>query len=387
MNGPSLATSLASPSPTSAAVKASLANFLQQQQHHQQQQQQQSLAAALALGSDANNNHQLNGEPQRSGSSGRTVPYSQGKHPTTKTPNGLQSRSLQQAASFPSLLSPKTASLPEPFILTKQPPDYDEATKHLNKTRQAQMLPLNNLAPASSKQNRPRSIKSKDVDDVLEILIKNGELPPSAAQEPPTPTTPGTPITDMSGLLACTPPSFPTPPPSSEAASATPGERNSPSLALSGDGETPPPSASLDFDFHLDLDDFEGMDLGMLTDSGPAKNQVARNHYTEGSADLSDPALSMEIELSDWLDVMMPQTTSSSSSMANGQVSSSSATPCTTVLSSSAAAPNVTQHDPLLSTNASVDVQDPFDLFAVNDADFRAWDDFRTNWDSADFIA
>jgi len=28
------------------------------------------------------------------------------------------------------------------------------------------------------------------VDDVLEILIKNGELPPSAAQDPATPTTP-----------------------------------------------------------------------------------------------------------------------------------------------------------------------------------------------------
>lgn len=232
------------------------------------------------------------------------------------------------------------------------------------------------------------TIKSKDVDDVLEILIKNGELPPSAAQEPPTPTTPGTPITDMSGLLACTPPSFPTPPPSSEGTNTTQGERNSPSLALSGDGETPPPSASLDFDFHLDLDDFEGMDLGMLTDSAPAKNQVSRNHYADGGADLSDPALSMEIELSDWLDVMMPQTTSSSTSaLPNSQVSSSSATPSTTVLSSSVAAPNSTQHDPLLSTNASVDVQDPFDLFAVNDADFRAWDDFRTNWDSADFIA
>lgn len=392
MNGPSLSTSLASPSPTSAAVKASLANFLQQQQQHQQQQQQQqSLAAALALASDANNNHQLSGEQQRGGSSSRAVTYSQAKQAVTKTPNGLQSRSLQQAASFPSLLSPKTASLPEPFILTKQPPDYDEATKHLNKTRQAQMLPLNNLAPASSKQNRPRSVKSKDVDDVLEILIKNGELPPSAAQEPPTPTTPGTPIPDMSGLLACTPPSFPTPPPSSEATTATPGERNSPSLALSGDGETPPPSASLDFDFHLDLDDFEGMDLGMLTDSGPAKNQVPRNHYADGSggADLSDPALSMEIELSDWLDVMMPQTTTSTSAstMPNGQVSSSSTTPCATVLSSSIVAPSATQHDPLLSTNASVDVQDPFDLFAVNDADFRAWDDFRTSWDSADFIA
>lgn len=34
-------------------------------------------------------------------------------------------------------------------------------------------------------------MKSQIVDDVLEILIKNGELPPSAAQDPGTPTTPG----------------------------------------------------------------------------------------------------------------------------------------------------------------------------------------------------
>lgn len=33
-------------------------------------------------------------------------------------------------------------------------------------------------------------IKSQVVDDVLEILIKNGELPASAAQDPATPTTP-----------------------------------------------------------------------------------------------------------------------------------------------------------------------------------------------------
>ncbi|KAH9365295.1 hypothetical protein HPB48_018303 [Haemaphysalis longicornis] len=153
----------------------------QQQQHHQQQQQQQqqqSLAAALALGNDANNNHQLvggGGAADRSGSSARTLAYCQGKQPSAKTINGFQPRSLQQASAFPSLLVPKAASsLPEQFVLTKQPPDYDEATKQLNKARQAQMLPLNNLMPAGSKQNRPRSIKSKDVDDVLEILIKNG---------------------------------------------------------------------------------------------------------------------------------------------------------------------------------------------------------------------
>ncbi|KAH6942760.1 hypothetical protein HPB50_009916 [Hyalomma asiaticum] len=134
----------------------------------QQQQQQVSTPYSLKSATPPITTFTLTLSP-----SGQAMVASQ-PQTTSLLTSGTLARSLQQAASFPSLLSPKTASLPEPFILTKQPPDYDEATKHLNKTRQAQMLPLNNLAPASSKQNRPRSVKSKDVDDVLEILIKNG---------------------------------------------------------------------------------------------------------------------------------------------------------------------------------------------------------------------
>nr|CAI5837649.1 unnamed protein product [Callosobruchus analis] len=52
------------------------------------------------------------------------------------------------------------------------PPQYDEATKHLN-------------------NNKKNHIKSEIVDDVLEILIKNGELPPSAANDPLTPGSAG----------------------------------------------------------------------------------------------------------------------------------------------------------------------------------------------------
>ncbi|CAN8029787.1 unnamed protein product, partial [Ixodes persulcatus] len=210
---------------------------------------------------------------------------------------------------------------------------------------------------------------TQNSNESLRAMIWN-HLPPSAAQEPPTPTTPingG----DMGALLACTPPSFPTPPPSSEA--TTFGERTPPSLALSCDSETPPPSASLDFDFHLDIDDFEGMDLGMLAEGS---KQPTRNSFPE-PADLADPTLSMEIELSDWLDVMMPNASSSSSSAAP-QNATGSATAAGT-------ATNAAQHDPLLSTNA--EVHDPFDLFPAGDPDFRTWDDFRTSWDSTDFIA
>lgn len=54
----------------------------------------------------------------------------------------------------------------------KPPPIYEEATK------------FNNI-----KKEPRKHIKSQTVEDVLEILIKNGELPPSAAQDPITPVS------------------------------------------------------------------------------------------------------------------------------------------------------------------------------------------------------
>ncbi|CAN8007187.1 unnamed protein product, partial [Ixodes pacificus] len=267
-----------------------------------------------------------------------------------------------QCNNLSALLSPKAS--PNQFVLGRQPPDYDEATKQLNKARHAQVSPW----LASSACVIAASLVL--FGNCRSLCLVNNDLSPSAAQEPPTPTTPingG----DMGALLACTPPSFPTPPPSSEA--TTFGERTPPSLALSCDSETPPPSASLDFDFHLDIDDFEGMDLGMLAEGS---KQPSRNSFPE-PADLADPTLSMEIELSDWLDVMMPNASSSSSSAAPQNAAGSEAAANT--------ATNAAQHDPLLSTNA--EVHDPFDLFPAGDPDFRTWDDFRTSWDSTDFIA
>lgn len=51
------------------------------------------------------------------------------------------------------------------------PPVYEEATKAIKHEPVEQ-----------------RNVKSQIVDDLLEILIKSGELPPSAAQDPTTPT-------------------------------------------------------------------------------------------------------------------------------------------------------------------------------------------------------
>jgi hypothetical protein len=55
----------------------------------------------------------------------------------------------------------------------------------------------------------PKSpIKSQIVDDVLEILIKNGELPPSAAQDPATLATPNRQL--QQNLVFATPADSPT---------------------------------------------------------------------------------------------------------------------------------------------------------------------------------
>lgn len=76
----------------------------------------------------------------------------------------------------------------------KSPPQYEIATSQLKKPQ--------------SKSH----IKSQIVDDVLEILIKNGELPPSAAQDPATPTTPGTAVLN-NGLVYQNSSLIPPPPP------------------------------------------------------------------------------------------------------------------------------------------------------------------------------
>ena len=62
------------------------------------------------------------------------------------------------------------------FVITKCPPNYEEAIEANKQTNKI--------------KDKKKSVKSQAVDDVLEILIKNGELPPSAAHDPTTPTTP-----------------------------------------------------------------------------------------------------------------------------------------------------------------------------------------------------
>ncbi|XP_052070254.1 myocardin-related transcription factor B-like isoform X2 [Mytilus californianus] len=82
------------------------------------------------------------------------------------------------------------------FIPSKEPPRYDEAVKNMHNLAQGGLAIKSEPGVSSaSTQAMTKSIstpiiKSQAMDDVLEILIRHGELPPSAAQEPPpTPKT------------------------------------------------------------------------------------------------------------------------------------------------------------------------------------------------------
>lgn len=92
----------------------------------------------------------------------------------------------------------RAGSEEQTFVVQKPPPQYEEATKTLKQE-------------SGDETKRSKNVKSQIVDDVLEILIKNGELPPSAANDPATPTTPGK--YDPEKGLIYTPAAPPPPPP------------------------------------------------------------------------------------------------------------------------------------------------------------------------------
>ncbi|KAK6630942.1 hypothetical protein RUM44_003114 [Polyplax serrata] len=115
-----------------------------------------------------------------------------GKLPLLKTKNIQQRRAGSEEQQHPQ----------QAFVVsTKPPPEYEDATKALKQD-------------LDETSKRSKNVKSQIVDDVLEILIKNGELPPSAANDPATPTTPdrsGTSYDPEGGLMY--PPAPPPPPP------------------------------------------------------------------------------------------------------------------------------------------------------------------------------
>nr|CAG4647831.1 EOG090X04KW [Moina brachiata]SVE92957.1 EOG090X04KW [Moina brachiata] len=196
--------------------------------------------------------------------------------PGKASPNDRTRRvKLQASRTAPSLLA-AAGNAPEGRC---PPPEYGEASRMLQQ-------------PGAAK---PRvSVKSQLVDDVLDILIRNGELPPSAAHDPVTPTTPRDPPPLPPPLPAHLPAKQPPPPP-----------------PLPTPTHQPAPT---DFKFtDIDIDDL-GLDLDTLNDamelgvydSHPPAASTAPNPPAAPPSDRHDEAMDMDMDVADWLDTLLP---------------------------------------------------------------------------------
>ena len=261
------------------------------------------------------------------------------------------------------------------------------------------------------------------VDDVLEILIKNGELPPSAAQDPATPTTPNRQL--QQNLVFTAPADSPTQ--SLVFTAASPMSPISPiPMEVSQSGcpspstPVPPPPPPLPLtafsiqlpsalqqlqqqqeeisSFSTDLLTAEAeMDTTMLlspqsTQQASPDPQPPQEVTSSDNANLDLKELGLDLETldpmdfvqlecdmpmdmddPDWLDSLMPQSppTSTTLSSSNHQstipsINLSSATDI---------------YDPLLGSN-----QYSFDLFNMEDSDFKMSSDLSPmTWDKVDF--
>lgn len=123
-------------------------------------------------------------------------------------------------------------------------------------------------------------------------------------------------------------------------------------------------NANLDLkELGLDLETLDTMDFGQLDcDLG------VKMESTNELMDIGD--MPMDMDDPDWLDSLMPQSPPSVTAMSVQQ-----STPTVTSLSSA-----TDIYDPLLGSN-----QDPFDLFNMEDSDFKMSNDLSLTWDKVDF--
>ncbi|KFM81168.1 MKL/myocardin-like protein 2, partial [Stegodyphus mimosarum] len=355
----------------SKAVKANLAAFI----HNQQ-------ANSVRLPNGITSISQQN-MPSYSGLKpivlcpAQTLPAVVEKPRANSLPNGLGQQKLVWTSSVPNfsnVISSKPVqgeSNEQKYIVKKSPADYSETVKPVTKIKQEKPQ------SSSCKRSGRKSVKSQAVDDVLEILIKNGELPPSAAQEPPTPTTPETQKTGCSSV----PPVFP------NVEDMKPILPESKRLELQEQQEVssqPQPSTAyqesegtqnptLEFDLHMELQDItmDPMDLGVLdrsdtTDCTPQTSQFAdlsQGHQPNNNCPLNGE-IDMDVELPDWLEAITNN---------NSHVSSINQPRSYNYNS-----------DPLLPSMGSN--QETLDMFSLDDIDFKTPSDTNIlSWDKVDY--
>lgn len=188
------------------------------------------------------------------------------------------------------------------------PPLYEEATKQANKKN---------------------NVKSQIVDDVLEILIKNGELPPSAAQDPSTPGSAGSKTVE---------PVFP-------CQNQSTVDPNSPEAALGLD-----PTELLDT-----LDNLDNMDFSQFVmELGEGGQHNGENN------NMQEP---LPMDTDDWLESLCVENGNGSAPLA-------------------AQESDLVGYDPLLGI-----AQDPFDPFNLEE--YRSPHDLTASlsWDKVDYAA
>ncbi|EGI66919.1 MKL/myocardin-like protein 2 [Acromyrmex echinatior] len=285
------------------------------------------------------------------------------------------------------------------------PPQYDEAAKLLK----VKIEPV-----------QKSHIKSQVVDDVLEILIKNGELPPSAAQDPATPTTPNRQL--QPNLVFTAPADNPTQ--SLVFTAASPMSPISPiPMEVSQSGcpspstpapPPPPPLPLTAFSIQLPTalqqlqqqEEITAFGTDLLTSEAeldatmllsPQSVQQASpdpqppQEVTPDNANLDLKELGLDLETldpmdfvqldcdmpmdmddPDWLDSLMPQSPPPSATMPSSNHQSN--TPSISLSSTDI-------YDPLLGSS-----QYSFDLFNMEDSDFKMSSDLSPmTWDKVDF--
>nr|CAG4636940.1 EOG090X04KW [Ceriodaphnia reticulata]SVE72881.1 EOG090X04KW [Ceriodaphnia reticulata] len=197
------------------------------------------------------------------------------------------------------------------------PPNYSEASRML---QQPSNQNSSSSSSSTSSNLKPRvSIKSQLVDDVLDILIRNGELPPSAAHDPITPTTPRD------------PPPMPPPLPSHL---LTKQQQPLSHPAVSATEIKFPYIDINELGLNLDLDSLgEAMELGVYENhsTGHQHHPAVTPSSSSTAEGRNDEVTAMEMDVSDWLDTLLPPLSgsqslplSSNSSVASSTSSSTS---------------------------------------------------------------
>lgn len=213
----------------------------------------------------------------------------------------------------------------------KEPPLYEEATKQVNKKKH---------------------IKSQIVDDVLEILIKNGELPPSAANDPSTPGSTGIKINE---------PLYPQP----SQNVLIDNQNNCTTLVDPTDPNSPETALGIDpNDLIETLDNLDNMDFSQLVmELGSCHGNSENMNMQSDMATESNT----EMDTDDWLDSLLPNENAS-----NGNDDTS--VPLTHQEH------DFVGYDPLIGI-----AQDPFDPFNLEE--FRSPADLTLSWDKIDYAA